>query len=322
MSVIDAVAEKVFEFKMDFIELTDKVIIIDVSNLIDKSYMIYHKELLIDIFSEFYNGQHILIKNSDGENLTISGFLHFLEYLIKTFNIPRDHIEIESSNTNIFYNTMRFLPKDFNKSLDGAKFVGLTLRRHSQNRLRLAYEIDKAFPFDNFTVFHEIENLHSVYNTIDIKSLYKKELKWLYTKKFDSGLHGLSGDNWKNVSSDYSNIWSKFLIEIVPETDIFGNEWFTEKTAKCLGTGKPFVLISGQGSLKNLRNRGFITFNSVIDESYDDERLPINRIRSAIKSLQELYNSSDRDILLQEMYKLAKQNIEIYNNQSSFYVNQ
>ena len=115
-------------------------------------------------------------------------------------------------------------------------------------------------------------------------------------------------DSYRN----YPNIWNQYQIEVVSETDSVSDFWFTEKTANCLATGKPFALVSGQYSLHRLRNMGFTTFESVLDESYDTEPTPYKRITRLTDALNELYNSPDRSDRIQELYRLAKQNISLY----------
>ena len=58
---------------------------------------------------------------------------------------------------------------------------------------------------------------------------------------------------------------------IVTETD-YDNQMIhiTEKIDKCFTAGQPFVLVSGNGYLKKLKELGFKTFDKWWDESYDD----------------------------------------------------
>ena len=70
--------------------------------------------------------------------------------------------------------------------------------------------------------------------------------------------------NYRNGCVSYHDIWNKFKIEIVTETDEYQNQWFTDKTAKCLYTGKPFLLLSGPNSLGMLKRMGFVTFDQWI----------------------------------------------------------
>ena len=115
--------------------------------------------------------------------------------------------------------------------------------------------------------------------------------------------------DWYDACRSYGNVWNKFQIEVVSETDSIDNFWFTEKTANCLATGKPFVLVSGQGSLQRLRDMGFVTFDSVLDESYDNARNPYDRIKATVTSLQEIYRNQT---VIDELYEIAQENITLY----------
>ena len=46
--------------------------------------------------------------------------------------------------------------------------------------------------------------------------------------------------------------------------------FFTEKIAKPLAMGHPFIAVSNQYFYRDLRNLGFKTFNSIFDESFDN----------------------------------------------------
>ena len=69
-------------------------------------------------------------------------------------------------------------------------------------------------------------------------------------------------------------------------------EYFpTEKTFKPLLLGHPFLVAGSQFFLRNLRDMGFKTFNSVIDESYDLLEWYTPRIRAMVTELVGLTNS-------------------------------
>jgi hypothetical protein len=194
----------------------------------------------------------------------------------------------------------------------------MALGRFNPTRFRLAYEIDRAFPNDNFTIFKT--TIPQVKREVEVKhrltNLYAAELAWFESKKFDTTDIVPSNENgtvgWQIAYKTYFDICNQYQIEIISETDSMSNLWFTEKTAKCLAIGKPFVLVAGQSSLQQLQTIGFNTFNTVIDESYDNEVIPTLRIKCMIESLRELYTSSNRDERIQQMYEIAKTNIEIY----------
>jgi hypothetical protein len=161
-----------------------------------------------------------------------------------------------------------------------------------------------------------VTEVNNHYSLID--GAYKSELDWIVSKKFDTD-EILNQDidqskfvPWQKSTSTYYTLWPKYQIECVAETDVFSNSWFTEKTARCLASGKPFVLFSGPDSLKTLKNFGFKTFDDVIDESYDSELTPRSRMIKIIQSLKDLYNDIDKNTKINQLTQIAKYNQSIY----------
>jgi hypothetical protein len=296
---------------------------------IHKDYSVLNKDLLVDVLGKYYVDQEIVIKLMDGENMQFSGFDHLIKYICDNLHIPytkilihthdpdsHDLFNIEHLELGIFVSVNQYLPKDFDRDLTNAKFVGSLLGRYNLSRLRLAYELDQAFATDTFVTFQP--KLNFIQNKLqNFNSLYEQELSWLETKTFDKDLvsgHYMGMIDWYDACRNYGQVWNRYLIEVVSETDAMDNFWFTEKTANCLATGKPFVLVSGTGSLKRLQDMGFQTFGEVIDETYDCATHPYNRVQQIVKSLQALYTSADKNQLVDSLYKLAQRNIELYNN--------
>ena len=153
---------------------------------------------------------------------------------------------------------------------------------------------------------------------IDLNDAYKDQIDWMNNKKFDidPNLPAPSPDlpyiTWMEFCREYHNLWPKYLIECVAETDSFSNSFLTEKIAKCIVSAKPFLIVAGKGSLKNLQTFGFKTYDSVIDESYDLETTTNSRITAIIRSLTELYHSPDRQFKISQMNEIAKHNQKIY----------
>ena len=308
------------------ITISDQEIYIEAQYFVHKDYSITGKEMILDIMSMYYTGQLIRIKLFDGENIKFSGFISFVEDLCEMFNINPNTVLWETHDyqfdtkfthqqmsLGIFISTNRYIPY-FNQTLVDPQFVGMSLGRFNPVRLRLAYEIDRAFPGDNFTIFQpEITEITDIYQHIkSLGDIYHNELDWLKNKSFNQDLQSEypSGTvDWQTSLQSYPNIWGRYQIEIVSETDAMSDFWFTEKTARCLATGKPFALVAGTGSLQRLRYMGFKTFNSVLDESYDLETTPTRRINRLILSLKELYNSQAG---IEKLQEIAQENINIY----------
>ena len=102
----------------------------------------------------------------------------------------------------------------------------------------------------------------------------------------------------------------KSKVNIITET--FFNEFeihITEKTWKAIYLGVPFVISASKGHLKTLRDMGFKTFNSVINEDYDEmnSKGKIKKIIDSAEELSNIYNT-------QEVLDICRFNQELYSN--------
>lgn len=305
------------------ITITDNDIVIVAEYFAIKDNTCANKEWLLDIFSTHYKNQTITVNADDGENLTASGFLEFLETVCEIFNINKKSVVVNTHNPRltdpftfktkslgVFVSANKFIPT-FTKDLSQAQFVGTIIGRFTPTRMRLAYELDQTFSTDAYIIFQSQYWWHHEPFT----EIYKTEQEWFANKKFDSDL--VSSARSGRIPPDdafqnYPNCWNRYQIEVVCETDPFGDFWFTEKLAKPLSTGKPFVLVSGPGTLDRIKSMGFETFGSVIDESYDLALTPTKRIHAIVNSLQMLYNDTNKSEKITEMYKIAERNQEYF----------
>jgi len=102
----------------------------------------------------------------------------------------------------------------------------------------------------------------------------------------------------------YENTW----ISVVAESQ-HSNEFFfpTEKTGKALFAKRPFIVLSGQYYLRTLRSLGFRTFNSVIDESYDDIEDYTQRTYAAFESYKKLMQL-DQNVVREQLSNVLEHN--------------
>jgi hypothetical protein len=305
------------------IAITDNDIVILAEYFAIKDNTCANKEWLLDIFSTHYNNQRITINADDGENLTASGFLEFLETVCEIFKIDKKSVVVYTHNPQltepftfktkilgVFVSADRLIPS-FEKNLSNAKFVGTIIGRFTPTRMRLAYELDQAFLKDNFIIFQSNYWWHQE----PFIEIYKTEQEWFANRTFDSDLVSVARSGRippDDAFQSYPNCWNQYQIEIVCETDPFGDFWFTEKLAKPLSTGKPFLLVSGPSTLERIKEMGFETFSSVIDETYDRESTPTKRIHAIVKSLQMLYNDTSKSEKINELYRIAERNQKYY----------
>ena len=114
------------------------------------------------------------------------------------------------------------------------------------------------------------------------------------------------------ASADYCNHdYAQTGIEVVLETLFDDTRWhLTEKSLRPIACGKPFMLAAAPGSLQYLRNYGFQTFGSLIDESYDQITHAPTRLRAIIQEMKRIadLNPNTRHQLYQQMHAIAEQN--------------
>jgi hypothetical protein len=114
------------------------------------------------------------------------------------------------------------------------------------------------------------------------------------------------GEDSPRMSScwlDQFDICAESLIYHVSETVYTGRRLhLTEKTFKPIALGMPFVISGTAGSLEYLRSYGFKTFDSVWDESYDQETDGIRRaekVADLLKSIDQLSDKQKQDLFEQ-----------------------
>lgn len=313
--------------KMRMISIGDRAIDFHLDTVVVKNYTVQGLQFLEDQLVQHYCGQSIRIHTLDGENLYLPGFYQWFTNIQRIFNIPNSDITVygiapghpdwmwERYPIQAFDQTADVIDcHNIDRDLTNAKFVGaLSASRPSWARLRMIYQLDQQFTNNTFLTF-EPNYLGRLFPYDE--TLLTKELDWIKHKVFDNDCVAIKHDQtvyyWPNASKAYEKIWNQFWVEIVMETDEYQNSWFTDKIARCLWTGKPFLLLSGKNSLSTLKSMGFQTFESWIDESYDRCELPAQRIRAMINSLQQLYLDPLRDQHLAAMQKHAANNHNIF----------
>lgn len=84
------------------------------------------------------------------------------------------------------------------------------------------------------------------------------------------------------------------------EDNKINTNFVSEKTAKCLQTGLPFILLGESNSLYSLKSYGIKTFDKFWDESYDLESNYENKTNKAFNILKTI--CYEKDSVLREIY--------------------
>ena len=174
---------------------------------------------------------------------------------------------------------------------------------------------------DSHMSFHYDENTHGI-------------LLWLMQKKYpNTGLQESDVDAFcatlprkvDNVSltentHEHLNAYANTEMLLATErTGIYvigetrfqepGN-FFSEKTMKAIFNKKPFIFLGQPNSCKELRNLGFKTFESHIDESYDSIQNPEQRLIAVSNEIHRLSKLSHREFygMVAEMEDICEYN--------------
>ena len=111
---------------------------------------------------------------------------------------------------------------------------------------------------------------------------------WEVKQNMDNSVSGLVP--WEI----YNRTWFSVVCETLGQGRTFLS---AEKTAKCLISRRLFVMFSGQHWVRTFRNLGFKTFDSVIDESYDDIENSHERWAKAYAQVKYLCTLDQTEVL-------------------------
>jgi len=124
----------------------------------------------------------------------------------------------------------------------------------------------------------------------------------------------LSKENPANVI--YYEHYDRTFMSVVLETH-YNNEaiFFSEKIWKPISAGHPFMVITGMNFLRELKNRGYRTFDKWFDESYDTMPNLNDRISCVISELNRLSKLTIEELinLRKEMEEVIIHNKKLYN---------
>jgi hypothetical protein len=110
---------------------------------------------------------------------------------------------------------------------------------------------------------------------------------------------------WRRMYNTPYEVYKNSWYSIISETYQNFRYHPTEKTGKALLGGRIFVVFCCQHFLKNLKKLGFKTFNSIIDESYDDIEDTAERFNQAWEQIRVLSKADHH-----KMYSIVEDIVE------------
>jgi hypothetical protein len=126
---------------------------------------------------------------------------------------------------------------------------------------------------------------------------------------------------WRDINGEMAHtlfcsilptaVYDQTWFTVVAETNDYAVNQLTEKTARPLLAGRPFVLFGAPNSLAYLRQFGFETFHDVIDESYDQEPDVLCRFDLAWQQLERLATNPRPDLIYEKLLPVLQHNQEV-----------
>lgn len=216
----------------------------------------------------------------------------FTKLTYELIYVPFDLTDFQSRLTNrsslYFYLNDLNLLDSYNPSYDFLCLVG----RSKDWRNKFVKKLQEIDLSNTLTSYYgkclgntELLNIDIDYDRdSSIEEFEKKFYKPIKIKDFDF--------NYNLSHFTKMELYYKTKFSLIVETEAKLTEYhITEKTLKCLILGHPFVVVSSFRYLKFLRSMGFKTYDSIIDESYDEiENLDfrINKIIEIVKNLKNI----------------------------------
>ena len=246
----------------------------------------------------------ILVKNDSSkiglhklkyENFTLNTFF-FPHFFLSTYNhlnqyIDKDHIKntivpdknFLCLNRRVFFHKYQMIEELFNRGL--------------LDETRLTW-------VDNYTPLKMIDL--DLAHKLNINGLEFKSIQLEGDVMYGSRL-SYHDEFLFTINPDW---YYKSKVDIITETMLYEDAiHITEKTYKSIYLGLPFVISATKGHLKNLRDMGFQTFNSVINEDYDNMtgKNKVKHVVDAAIELCKIYNTP-------KVLEICQFNKELYLN--------
>lgn len=212
----------------------------------------------INFFKQYCKNNHYIIFCNDSWNCNT----HNLD--IKYSLITHRFFLFEMADT--YLSPQRFcfyLDKIYNFDYPKLCIFSSTVGNVRPERDQFIHTLQNIVSYDNYILRYSGQNLAIDADMYDVVN-FQQGMFDPYTSMLDKYYHTVS-------QSLPIAMYNQSYFNLVVETDLTtkDNFFLTEKTIKALITGVPFVIMATPYFLKNLKELGFQTFDSVWDESYD-----------------------------------------------------
>lgn len=300
----------------------DDVVIVNFDCLYDRECTIRAVDQLVYLLHKQGKNKRFLFLSEDGANIGFTNAKQIIENIRDCFHLDktscavvcREQLDIDNitviDRPSIPYWCRVLYPHIKNIPIPQGPFdkhFAVWFHRGTFYRLEIAKHLYEHYKDTSYISYQE-SGMLADQNLVDYfpnMSWAKENTPIVYDQLFPNRIF-----NFDLIVGNHRKPYNDYFLEIVAETDILTTSWITEKTVKNLYIGKPFILMSGHGSLKKLRQLGFKTFSPWIDESYDTEPNVYLRLEAIKQEIDRLASISIDQLLTMntEMSLIFKHN--------------
>lgn len=301
--------------------VVDDVVFVNLDCLTNREYQNQGINELLFLTGKYTNHNFVFLIR-DGVNCKFTGLIFLIRSIVQNLNLDQDtcfvysYDDLNIENTTFIEldvvqmwcgNIGRQLDLPLSHSRCTKKFAGL-YGRHDLYRLKMFRHLHENYSHDSVLSYNA--NV-PVWNH-RFAAEFDNDQQW-YEKNGPVLLDFDRPSGWVPFQHSLENIskhYTSYFLEVVSETDIYSNRFFTEKSLKNFYLGKPFLLFSGTRSLQYLRSKGFRTFDSCINEDYDTIDNPYARYCAIIKEIDRLAQFSIAELqqLLDQLAPIFEHN--------------
>ena len=278
----------------------DKYVFVNLDWLTNRGYQSQGVNELIFLAGQYTDCTFVFLIR-DGVNCRLTGLEYVIKTIINNLKLTSDtcyiygYDDLEIPNSTFIeldaiqmwcHNINQIINVPMSNPFCGKKFAGL-FGRHDLYRFKFFRHLYDNYKQDSILSYNATK---AVWNYRFAETYFDDDQQW-YEKNCPVLLDFEKASGWVPFQDSLANIskhYHTYFVEIVCETDIYSNKFFTEKSLKNFHLGKPFLLFSGPGSLEYLKSRGFLTFEPYINEHYDTINCPYIRHQAIINEIDRL----------------------------------
>ena len=340
-----AVAEKVLEYNMP-VTVDNWMVTIPANEFIKHDGLLFRTNPLERCLHELrheFPKKKLHIEIPDGEPLEKSGFDQIIKKFVEKVQLPPESViismmdhypvykcdwaTVELRPTRFFQSAIKYINVNECIVAPTAPLFGAVYGRATHSRLLMAHMLETEFPQDSYVIMQTNPQMLKMTNfEFDpVKNSFKEVLQWYATRQetkrdFTNDVGG--NLNVEHILPKYHQMFKNYQIEVIIESSTTRQGWFTEKTTRCLISGKPFILYGAPRQLERLQQMGFQTFAGLINEEYDtieDDEERFDRVQAAIRRVALI---KSRHKFFKNLQAVAEHNKNNYQTITNKYYNQ